>query len=123
MTALPRVVSDAAVDWVKFDAALARDGSVDPVDKALYAALASFVAASSADDGDQEIADAPTRKVLAACIGRSVDTVDRSTKRLEEAGLLQVERRTDPRNPRVYFPSIYRLLRSEERGEATGGIA
>ncbi|MEZ0094997.1 hypothetical protein [Streptacidiphilus sp. EB129] len=124
MNMLPRVVSDAAVDWVKFDAALARDGSVDPVDKALYAALGSFVDPGSREsDEDLDAADVPTRKVLAACIGRSVDTVDRSTKRLEEAGLLEVDRRPDPKNPRLNVPSVYRLLDHERWDERAAARA
>ena len=98
------------MDWVKFDAQVARDGSIDPVDKALYAALCSFVpvdgrTTSDAPDGE----DVPTREVLAACIGRSVDTVDRSTKRLEKIGLIRVLRRRDPANPKVHLPSVYKL--------------
>ncbi|MFB7032273.1 MULTISPECIES: helix-turn-helix domain-containing protein [unclassified Streptomyces] len=111
----PRVVREAALDWVKFDAALARDGSVPPVEKALYAALASF-----ADQGDRETPagwdweeDVPTRAVLARCIGKSKDTVDRATKGLEARGLLDVERRQDPDNPRLNIPSVYRLLDQE----------
>ncbi|MGW5818068.1 hypothetical protein [Streptomyces noursei] len=107
----PVVIRDCALDWIKFDAELARDGSVDPVDKALYAALATFVdkgARTSDDDPDGD--DVPTRKVLAACIGRSLDVVDRSTARLEKQGLIQVERRRDPDNPRLHLPSVYRLL-------------
>jgi hypothetical protein len=107
------------MDWVKFDAELARDGAVDPVDKALYAALASFVPASSSQQRATEAdgADVPTRRVLAACIGRSVDTVDRATKRLEERGLIAVERRRDPDNPRSNLPSVYRLLDHERWDE------
>ncbi|WP_411107336.1 hypothetical protein [Streptomyces sp. cmx-4-9] len=121
---IPRVVSAAAIDWIKFDALLARDGSVEPVDKALYAAIASF-----ADQGTRETDDAPdaddipTRKVLARCIGRSVDTVDRSTKRLEDQGLLEVERRPDPNNPRVNIPSLYRLLDHERWDERAAARA
>ncbi|MFD0723859.1 hypothetical protein [Streptomyces globosus] len=121
---IPRVVSAAAIDWIKFDALLARDGSVEPVDKALYAAIASF-----ADQGTRETDDAPdaddipTRKVLARCIGRSVDTVDRSTKRLEDKGLLEVERRPDPNNPRVNIPSLYRLLDHERWDERAAARA
>ncbi|MFJ5646411.1 helix-turn-helix domain-containing protein, partial [Streptomyces sp. NPDC093223] len=103
------------MDWVKFDAQLARDGSVPPVEKALYAALASF-----ADQGDRETPtgwdwqdDVPTRTVLAGCIGKSKDTVDRATKGLEARGLLEVERRQDPDNPRLNIPSVYRLLDQE----------
>lgn len=102
------------MDWVKFDAQLARDGSVDPVDKALYAALASFVDSESRDsDPDPEKEDIPDRKTLAACIGRSVDTVDRATRRLEERGLVRVERRRDPDNPKSNLPSVYVLLDHE----------
>ncbi|MFB4320705.1 hypothetical protein [Actinomadura sp. 21ATH] len=110
----PRVVRPAEMDWVKFDAQLARDGSVEPVDKALYAALASFVDKDDRDSNpDPDGDDVPTRAVLAACIGRSVDTVDRATKRLEERGLLRVERRRDPSNPRAHLPSVYELLDHE----------
>lgn len=117
-TERPRVIRrGAVVDWVKFDAELARDGSVDPVDKALYAAIASFVdtatreSAESAEVDPNNVPDwVPTRKRLAECIGRSVDTVDRSTKRLEAHGLLRVDRQPDPRNPKRHLPSVYELL-------------
>ncbi|MEU4541597.1 hypothetical protein AB0G15_42895 [Streptosporangium sp. NPDC023825] len=129
----PRVTRPAGLDWVKFDADLARDGSVDPVDKALYAALASFVDAEERDsDPDPGGRDVPTRARLAQCIGRSLDTVDRSTKRLEDRGLLHVHRRRDPANPRLHLPSVYELLdherwderaaaRAKARQEARGG--
>ncbi|WP_067807839.1 helix-turn-helix domain-containing protein [Actinomadura formosensis] len=110
----PRVVRPADMDWVKFDAQLARDGSVDPVDKALYAALASFVDKDGRDsDPDPSGEDIPTRAVLAACIGRSVDTVDRATKRLERRGLVRVERRRDPNSSHANLPSVYELLDHE----------
>ncbi|MFI1702976.1 hypothetical protein [Streptomyces griseoruber] len=117
-TERPRVIRrGAVVDWVKFDAELARDGSVDPVDKALYAAIASFVDASTRESPDAGEVDpnnvpdwVPTRKRLAECIGRSVDTVDRAAKRLEERGLLRLERLPDPNNPRRQLPSVYELL-------------
>lgn len=117
----PVVLRAPDLDWVKFDAELARDGSVEPVVKALYAALASFADTAerdTAEDPDDE--DVPTRKRLAACIGKSVDTVDRSVKRLEEYGLLEVERRKDPTNPRSNIPSIYRLLDRERWDERAG---
>lgn len=118
MSIVPRVVRAATLDWVKFDAELARDGSVDPVDKALYAALATFVDADYRDsDPDPNGVDVPTRAVLARCIGRSVDTVDRSIKRLEARGLLRVERRRDPDNPRRWIPSVYELLDHERWDE------
>lgn len=108
------------LDWVKFDFELARDGSVDPTDKALYAAIASFVdveTRESPDAGDVDLngipADVPTRKRLAQCIGRSMDTVDRATKRLEDRRLLKVHRQADPDNPKLNLPSEYELLDHE----------
>jgi hypothetical protein len=105
------------MDWVKFDATLARDGSCDPVDKALYAAIASFVDCDTREspdttdvDPDRLPGDIPTRKRLAECIGKSVDTVDRATKRLEARGLLRVHRQADPDNSRRMLPSEYELL-------------
>lgn len=106
-----------ALDWVKFDAELARDGSVDTVDKALYAAIGSFVDAETRESPSMDDLDpnnvppwVPTRKRLAECIGKSVDTVDRATKRLEDYGLLKVHRQPDPTNPRRMLPSEYELL-------------
>ena len=108
------------LDWVKFDFDLARDGSIDPTDKALYAAIASFVdveTRESPETSDVDLnglpVDVPTRKRLAECIGRSLDTVDRATKRLEEHGLLRVHRQADPDNPRLNLPSEYELLDHE----------
>ncbi|WP_225629380.1 helix-turn-helix domain-containing protein [Streptomyces werraensis] len=102
---------------MKFDAELARDGSVDPVDKALYAAIGSFVDAETRESPETTELDpnnippwVPTRKRLAECIGKSVDTVDRATKRLEDRGLLRVHRQPDPTNPRRMLPSEYELL-------------
>lgn len=114
----PRVTRRGSqLDWVKFDFELSRDGSVDPTDKALYAAIASFVdietrESPEAIDVDLNVIpeDVPTRKRLAQCIGRSVDTVDRSTKRLEERRLLKVHRLADPDNPKLNLPSEYELL-------------
>ncbi|MGC0372558.1 hypothetical protein [Streptomyces sp. SAI-229] len=107
----------AAVDWVKFDAELARDGSVDPVDKALYAAIGSFVDAETRESPETTDLDpnnippwVPTRKRLAECIGKSLDTLDRAAKRLEARGLLRVHRQPDPTNPRRILPSEYELL-------------
>ncbi|MGW8438846.1 hypothetical protein ACWGKS_27170 [Nocardiopsis sp. NPDC055879] len=117
----PVVLRAPDMDWIKFDAELARDGSVEPVVKALYAALASF--ADQVSRGTDETVhedEIPTRKRLAACIGKSVDTVDRCIKKLEEYGLLEVERRKDPNNPRSNIPSIYRLLDRERWDERAG---
>ncbi|MFJ3084621.1 hypothetical protein ACIPJG_33390 [Streptomyces halstedii] len=111
----PRVVRPEGLDWVKFDKQLARDGSVSTTWKALYAALASFAEQDSREtpDGAVDDDDVPTRQRLAECIGKSLDTVDRATKGLEEIGLLDVERRKDPDNPKRNIPSLYRLLDHE----------
>src|SRR5699024_8334165 len=72
---------------------------------------------NTAEDPDEDV---PTRRRLAACIGRSVKTVDRATVRLEEIGLIEVERRRDPDNPRSNLPSTYRLLDRERWDERAG---
>lgn len=121
MTIVPRATRRGGrLDWVKFDFDLARDGSVDPTDKALYAAIASFVdleSRESPETSDVDLngipSDVPTRKRLAACIGRSLDTVDRATRRLEDRGLLRVHRQEDPDNPKLSLPSEYELLDHE----------
>jgi hypothetical protein len=122
MTAMyPRATRHGGrLDWVKFDFDLARDGSVDPTDKALYAALASFVDIETRESPETVEVDlngiplnVPTRKRLAACIGRSLDTVDRATARLEARGLLRVHRQQDPENPKLNLPSEYELLDHE----------
>ncbi|MFJ8657480.1 hypothetical protein ACIRNU_34720 [Streptomyces rochei] len=118
MTISPRATRRGGrLDWIKFDFDLARDGSIDPTDKALYAAIASFVdmdSRESPETADVDLngipRDVPTRKRLAECIGRSLDTVDRATKRLEERGLLLVHRQEDPDNPKLNLPSEYELL-------------
>jgi hypothetical protein len=115
----PRVVRDSTLDWVKIDAAVARDGALDPTAKALYMALATFAdKGTRATDADPNGFDIPTRKALAACIGASVDTVDRTTARLEAyringRPLLIVERRKDPLRPKSHLPSVYHLLDHE----------
>lgn len=98
------------LDWVKFDFELARDGSIDPTDKALYAAIASFVDIETGRTSNDSSEDVPTRRRLAECIGKSVFTVDRSVKSLEQRCLLKVHRRTHPDNPKVFLPSEYDLL-------------
>jgi hypothetical protein len=121
VTVFPRATRNGGrLDWVKFDFDLARDGSVDPTDKALYAALASFVDVETRESPETVEVDlngiplnVPTRKRLAACIGRSLDTVDRATARLEARGLLRVHRQQDPDNPKLNLPSEYELLDHE----------
>jgi hypothetical protein len=121
VTIRPRATRNGGrLDWVKFDYDLARDGSVDPTDKALYAAIASFVdleTRESPETVDVDLngipRDVPTRKRLAECIGRSLDTVDRATKRLEDRGLLRVHRQEDPDNPKLNLPCEYELLDHE----------
>ncbi len=109
------MVRPEGLDWVKFDRQLARNGSVSATWKALYAALASFAEQDSREtpDGTVDDDDVPTRQRLAECIGKSLDTVDRATKGLEGIGLLEVERRKDPDNPKRNIPSLYRLLDHE----------
>ncbi|WP_406489718.1 helix-turn-helix domain-containing protein (plasmid) [Streptomyces sp. NBC_01650] len=113
--AAPRVVRAEGLDWVKFDRGLSRDGTVPTTWKALYAALASFADQDSREtpDGLEDDEDVPTRPRLAECIGKSVDTVDRATAGLEGLGLVEVERRKDPNNPKRNIPSLYRLLDHE----------
>lgn len=106
--------------WVQFDMTLARDGSVDPTDKALYAALASFIDPTTGRSSSGVAASAlgnyvpsknvPTRKRLAECIGKTIYTVDRSLKRLEALGLVRIHRMTHPDNPKMNVPSEYELL-------------
>lgn len=118
---LPRATRHGGrLDWVKFDFDLARDGSVDPTDKALYAALSSFVDTDTRESPETVEVDlngipvnVPTRKRLAACIGRSLDTVDRAIARLEARGLLRVHRQQDPDHPKLNLPSEYELLDHE----------
>ncbi|MFF7183448.1 hypothetical protein [Streptomyces sp. NPDC008121] len=105
---------------MKFDFVVSRNGSIDPTDKALYAAIASFVDTETRESPHTQDfdlngipLDVPTRARLAECIGRSVDTVDRSTKRLEALGLLRVHRQADPDNPKRMLPSEYELLDHE----------
>lgn len=114
----PRKSRQGGHQGVCFDRALARDGSVDPTDKAVYAALASFIdpstgrsPSSDADLGSSVLPeDVPTRKRLAECIGRTIDTVDRSIKRLEDRGLIRVHRRVHSDNAKAQVPSEYELL-------------
>lgn len=119
MTIPPRATRQGSPqDWIWFDRNLARDGSVDPTDKAVYAAIASFVdpatsvsPPASADIGSTLVPeDVVTRKRLAECVGKTIKTVDRSIKSLEALGLLRVHRQAHPDNPKVHVPSVYELL-------------
>jgi hypothetical protein len=91
---------------------------VDPTDKAVYAAITSFVDPAtgrspsvSVDIGSYALPDdIPTRKRLAECIGKTIVTVDRSIRRLEDLGLLRVHRQVHPDNPKVHVPSVYELF-------------
>jgi DNA-binding transcriptional ArsR family regulator len=112
----------ASLDWVKFDGDLAWDGSVSPNAKAMYAALGRF--ADLHDRSTPSSSDlAPTRKFLAECIGKSKDTADRAIKELEDHGLLEVERRRDPDNPKLNLPSVYYLLDAERWDEKAAARA
>lgn len=97
------LVADAT-PWVRFSRNLARNGNVDPVTKALCVAISSFEGA----------AEGPTRKQLAACIGRSVKTVDRHIAELEALGLLKVEHQFAQTNAHVHIASMYHLLDQSE---------
>lgn len=111
MNSAPRVVREASLDWVRFDAGVARDGTISPTAKALYAALASY--ANLGTHQTDERADAfevPTRSVLASCVGCSTKTIDRATEELEKNELIEVDRRRDPDNPKVNLPNVYYLL-------------
>jgi DNA-binding transcriptional MocR family regulator len=84
----------------------------------VYAAIASFVdpktgmsPSVTADVGSTVLPEnIPTRKRLASCIGKSIFTVDRSIKRLEQRGLILVHRHTHPENTKAHAPSQYELL-------------
>lgn len=101
------VVREPGINWAKADTRLGRDGSLDPTAKALYLALTTYA------DIDLRHTPAdyrpPTRRELAACIGKSVDTVDRATKTLEAYGMLRVLRRRDP-SGKSNLPNVYQLL-------------
>nr|AFH75163.1 putative Stress protein [Streptomyces sp. W75] len=81
--------------------AIGQDGSLDPTEKALCLAIASLAVEGTT----------PTRHRLAECIGRTVFTVDRATKQLEERGLISVLRSKDPEHPGLHAPNTYVLLR------------
>lgn len=115
-SATVRVVRECSLDWIKFDATIARDGDLNPTAKALYAALASFANTTTREtDPDPDGWDVPDRKTLAACVGCNVKTIDRQTAVLEEyvfpdgTPLLTVERRRDPDNPKSNLPNLYVL--------------
>jgi DNA-binding transcriptional MocR family regulator len=65
----------------------------------------------------------PSRATLAEKMRCSVDTIDRAVKELERVGALQVERRTDPDNPKRHLSSLYTLLvdKGGSRIGETGG--
>ncbi|MEU3497612.1 hypothetical protein ABZ747_29485 [Kitasatospora cineracea] len=124
------------LDYIEFDARLARDGSCPPTTKAAYMALASFadienhttLTTDTVATWSKEVRTArlPYRKTLAACIGRSVDTFDRAVNDLVDRRFLIVQPQTDPDNDAVADANCYRLTDRErwarqllERASAT----
>lgn len=111
MNSAPRVVREASLDWVRFDAGVARDGTISPTAKALYAALASYANLGTHQTDERlDAFEIPTRSALAACVGCSTKTIDRATEELEKIELIKVDRRRDPSNPKVNLPNVYYLL-------------
>ncbi|MFD9685244.1 hypothetical protein ACFXPX_05085 [Kitasatospora sp. NPDC059146] len=111
------------LDYIEFDARLARDGSCPTTTKAAYMALATFcdieehitltaeeVAAWSSDVRQALL---PYRRTVAACLGRSVDTFDRAATDLVDRRFLLVEPQTAPGNPAVPDANVYRLTDKE----------
>ncbi|MFD0261919.1 hypothetical protein ACFVH7_27055 [Kitasatospora indigofera] len=111
------------LDYVEFDARLARDGDCPPATKAAYMALSSFAGIEDRVTLTTEAVAAwsrearqtllPYRKTLAACIGRSVKTVDRATNDLVDRQLLLVHPQTDPDNVAVADANVYQLIDRE----------
>lgn len=70
--------------------------------KALYALLASYA------DDDRNV-QGVARRDLAAALGCSVSTIDRTTEVLAGIGLLRVTRNTCPDDPSRNLPNLYEL--------------
>ncbi|MCZ4098014.1 hypothetical protein [Streptomyces sp. H39-C1] len=88
------------LDYVEFDARLARDGECKTVVKATYMALATFAdtdehttmspATLAGLSEEARRALLPYRSSIGARVGRSVDTVDKANRELVERGLLLI---------------------------------
>lgn len=88
--------------------------------RTLYTILVTY-----ADIGARDTAKGkPYRPELAAQLGVSIKTLDRTLLEGECAGLLHIERRTDPSNPKLNDSSVYHLRDAEFwRGEWTDPLA
>ncbi|MFF3358203.1 hypothetical protein ACFYWN_37605 [Streptomyces sp. NPDC002917] len=88
--------------------------------RTLYTILVTY-----ADIGARDTAKGrPYRPELAAQLGVSVKTLDRTLLEGECAGMLRIERRTDPSNPKLNDSSVYHLRDAEFwRGEWTDPLA
>jgi hypothetical protein len=73
--------------------------------RTLYAILVTYADTQARDTGKGK----PYRVELAAQLGVSVRTVDRTLDELEVAGIVTIERRVDPRNPKLNDANIYHL--------------
>ncbi|MFE5037062.1 hypothetical protein [Streptomyces sp. NPDC056683] len=77
--------------------------------RALYAILVTYSDTTSRDTGRGK----PYRRELAAQMGVSMSTLDRVLAEMETAGLVTVERRQDPTNPRLNDANLYVLHDAE----------
>jgi len=77
--------------------------------RTLYGILVTYSDTHSRDTGRGK----PYRKELAARLGVSMSTLDRVLAEMETAGLVTVERRTDPTNPRLNDANLYVLHDAE----------
>ena len=111
------------LDYIEFDARLARDGGCAPATKAAYMALSSFAGiedrvtltteAVAAWSREARYALLPYRKTIAACMGRSLKTFDRANADLVDRQLLLVHPQSDPDNTTVSDANLYQLIDRE----------
>ncbi|MFF8414615.1 hypothetical protein [Streptomyces omiyaensis] len=92
---VPRVYRDPGFDFVKLDAPTVANGEKDPLCKAVYAAVASFVHGKQRTTGDRP----PTHKELGAATGiKSRTTISKFLGEMTDDGLLLVTERYDTDN-------------------------
>ncbi|MFE2601702.1 hypothetical protein ACFXCZ_35410 [Streptomyces sp. NPDC059396] len=88
--------------------------------RTLYTILVTYADIGARDTGKGK----PYRPELAAQLGVSVKTLDRTLMEGECAGLFWIEKRTDPNNPKLNDASVYHLRDAEFwRGEWTDPLA
>ncbi|MFE6462428.1 hypothetical protein ACFVP0_33920, partial [Streptomyces cinereoruber] len=88
--------------------------------RTLYAILVTYADIGARDTSKGK----PYRTELAAQLGVSVKTLDRTLLEGEVAGLFQVERRPDPSNEKLHDANVYHLRDAEFwRGEWTDPLA